>query len=114
MHVLRRLKCFCVGHVRDTWTPMAFSQPGSSRCARCGRFSRVKGQLGLEHAAVLRKIGWTDDEINTVAFTTVPASEVLRFLDEVRRATSREGASVIEHYEQGYIMGYYAALRDTK
>lgn len=108
--LLRRVKCRIVGHERDTWTAEAYQRPGCWRCVRCAGWFRVSEQLGFEHAAILRRAGWSDSEIDGLAFRTVPNSEVLRFLRAVRSASG--DPSALEHYEQGYVMGYYAAMRD--
>ncbi len=113
---LRWFKCLLMGHDKDTWSKLAFSRPGYSRCARCDQYYRPTSPIGLEHAAILKKAGWSDQEIDRIAFSRVPNSEVLRFLSEVRKAAgvANGGAHVIDHYEDGYIMGYYAALRDKR
>ena len=109
MKFLRRVKCLFVNHVHDTWTEQKWALPGQRHCARCGQFYAARDPLGLEHAAILRRNGWTDDEIMMLRFTSVPTSEVLRFLGDVRRVADERGAEQVQSYEDGYLAGYHAA-----
>lgn len=105
----RRLKCRMVGHARDI---NCYERPGFWRCARCLSFYKVDGVIGLEHATVLRRLGWSDLEIERLSFERVSKKEVFRYLAEVRRACGTDGAQHTRVFEDGYIAGYYAAIRD--
>lgn len=108
---LRRVKCLLVGHVEDTWTAAAWAVPGRSHCARCLRTYRPKRALGLEHVAVLRRAGWTDDEISRLAFTAVDPADVRLFLRSVRACCDEAGQASLVRFEEGYLAGFAAGRR---
>lgn len=110
--LLRRLKCWLVGHVKDTETREAFAQPGKYRCLRCQRYHPVVvGRLGLKHALLLKRLGWSVDEINRLSFDPLYGDDVFRVFREIKDLCDDAGRARIQQYEDAYVSGFCAALR---
>lgn len=112
--MLRRILCGFVDHVKDTESKDAFAQPGMSRCVRCRGFYPLKGPLGLPHALLLQRLGWSHEEIDRLSFDPLYGDTVFRVLREVKELCDGEGQARIQRYEDAYISGFSAALRSVQ
>lgn len=69
--------------------------------------------MGIEHAAILRKAGWTDAEVLRVRYRETPIDRIAQFLRNVNRHQDAQQRQVtLDAFIDGYICGVYARVEE--